>query len=385
MLKTSISLFFVVSVIFSTIYTPQAILPTLKDVFHISMMQTNFLLSGMLFVLMLTTPLYAPLARRYEKKKIMMISIFFLFIAVLLSAFASNYYWLLLSRVMQGIFIPGITAIMLSYVQEIYPKEYKGLGMGIYMAATGFGAVIGRLLAGWITYLYSWKEAFWFFAFLLLIALLAMAWGLPKTKFDKNSKAKVQIKALWGYLANTQILSILLVPMVVFFTFMAITTFVTYHLTQEPFLLNASQLANFFLILLLAVIVSPLAGRYSDKIGRVKILYLGLLFLIIGILLTLSSSLFLVVVGVGFVTIGMFTVQSVTPTYLGDIVPNDRTTVAVLYQSFFYLGGALGTLVPAWVWEYGSYEGVVMLCLILIVLGTTPLTYKILNLTNLKK
>jgi len=385
MLKTSISLFFVVSVIFSTIYTPQAILPTLKDVFHISMMQTNFLLSGMLFVLMLTTPLYAPLARRYEKKKIMMISIFFLFIAVLLSAFASNYYWLLLSRVMQGIFIPGITAIMLSYVQEIYPKEYKGLGMGIYMAATGFGAVIGRLLAGWITYLYSWKEAFWFFAFLLLIALLAMAWGLPKTKFDKNSKAKVQIKALWGYLANTQILSILLVPMVVFFTFMAITTFVTYYLAQEPFLLNASQLANFFLILLLAVIVSPLAGRYSDKIGRVKILYLGLLFLIIGILLTLSSSLFLVVVGVGFVTIGMFTVQSVTPTYLGDIVPNDRTTVVVLYQTFFYLGGALGTLVPAWVWEYGSYEGVVMLCLILIVLGTTPLTYKILNLTNLKK
>jgi YNFM family putative membrane transporter len=339
------------------------------------MTQTNLLLSGMLFVLMVTTPLYAPLARRYEKKKIMMVAIFFLFIAVLLSAFATNYYWLLLSRVMQGIFIPGITAIMLSYVQEIYPKEHRGLGMGIYMAATGFGAVIGRLLAGWITYLYSWQEAFGFFAFLLLVALLAMAWGLPRTKLDKNSKVKVKIKALQGYLVDGQILSILLIPMVVFFTFMAVTTFVTYHLVETPFLLNASQLGNLFLILLLAVLVSPLAGRYSDKIGRVKILYFGLFSLIIGVLLTLSGSLFWIVVGVGFVTIGMFTVQSVTPTYLGDIIPNDKGTIAVLYQSFFYLGGALGTLVPAWAWEYGSYEGVVILCLILIVLGSSPLIY----------
>jgi len=339
------------------------------------MTQTNMLLSGMLFVLMVTTPFYSPLTQRYEKKKIMMVAIFFLFIAVLLSAFATNYYWLLLSRVMQGIFIPGITAIMLSYVQEIYPKEHRGLGMGIYMAATGFGAVIGRLLAGWITYLYSWQEAFGFFAFILLVALLAMAWGLPKTKLDKNSKAKVQTKALWGYLSDSQILSILLIPMVVFFTFMAVTTFVTYHLVEAPFSLNTSQLGNLFLILLLAVIVSPLAGRYSDKIGRVKILYFGLFSLIIGVLLTLNSSLFWIVVGVGFVTIGMFTVQSVTPTYLGDIVPNDRATVAVLYQSFFYLGGALGTLIPAWAWEYGSYEGVVILCLILIVLGSSPLVY----------
>ena len=324
---------------------------------------------------MVTTPLYAPLARRYEKKKIMMVAIFFLFIAVLLSAFATNYYWLLLSRVIQGIFIPGITAIMLSYVQEIYPKEHRGLGMGIYMAATGFGAVVGRLLAGWITYLYSWREAFGIFAFFLLVAMLAMAWGLPKTKLDKNSKTKVQTNALYGYLANTQIFSILLIPMVVFFTFMAVTTFVTYHLTQAPFLLNPSQLGNLFLILLLAVIVSPIAGKYSDKVGRVKILSFGLSFLLIGVLLTLSNALFWIVIGIGFVTVGMFTVQSVTPTYLGDLVPNDRATVAVLYQSLFYLGGALGTIVPAWAWEYVDYKGVVILCLILIVLGSSPLMY----------
>ena len=343
------------------------------------MAETNLLLSGMLFVLMVTTSFYAPLAQRYEKKKIMMFSIFFLFIAVLLSAFATNYYWLLFSRVMQGIFIPGITAIMLSYVQDIYPKEHRGLGMGVYMAATGFGAVMGRLLAGWITYLYSYQEAFGLFALLLLLALAAMAGGLPATPLTSNAKAKLHQDSIWRYLKTPKIVSLLLIPMAVFFSFMAMTTFVTYHLAETPFFLNAYELGNMFLILLLAVTVSPIAGKLSDRFGRVNILFLGIISLIIGIVLTLSNSVLWIVIGIGFVTIGMFTVQAVTPTYLGDLVPKDRATVATLYQTFFYMGGAMGTLLPAIAWEYGGYDGVIWLCLGVLFLGIIPWIYNILN------
>jgi len=374
MLKTSLTLFFIVSVIFSTIYTPQAILPTLQKSFDLSMTQTNLLLSGMLFVLMVATPLYAPIVRRFEKKKIMMVALFFLFLSMLLSAFATNYTMLLISRVMQGVFIPGITATMLVYVQEIYPKEQRGLGMGIYMASTGFGAVMGRLLAGWMTYLYSWQEAFGLFAFLLLVALFVMAWGLPPTKVEQGRGKIVKREALFGYLFKPQILSVLLIPLVVFFSFMAITTFVTYHLAQVPFGLNEAELGSLFLVLLLAVVASPLAGYYSDKLGRVKVLFLALTSLVVGILLTLSSSLAFILLGMGLVTIGMFSVQSVTPTYLGDLVPDDRATVAVLYQTFFYLGGALGTLLPVLAWGHGGYNGVIFLCLGLLGLALLPFT-----------
>ena len=344
------------------------------------MTQTNLLLSGMLFVLMVITPLYAPLARRYEKKKIMMVAIFFLFIAVLLSAFVSNYYWLLLSRVMQGIFIPGITAIMLSYVQEIYPKEHRGLGMGIYMAATGFGAVMGRLLAGWITYAYSWREAFGLFALLLLVALFAMATQLPKVKLEiYTQKEQTNKRTLLSYLSSPKVLSVLVIPMVVFFSFMAVTTFITYHLSQAPFFLNEAALGSLFLVLLLSVVASPLAGKYSDKIGRVKVLFLSLISLLIGILLTLSTSLVIILIGLGLVTIGMFSVQSVTPTYLGDLFPHERARVAIFYQTFFYFGGAMGTLIPAWIWRYGGYDTVALFCVGLIVFGIMPLGYIILK------
>jgi len=95
----------------------------------------------------------------------------------------------------------------------------------------------------------------------------------------------------------------------------------------------------------------------------------------LAILPTLSQSLWLIIVELGLVTIGMFSVQSVAPTYLGDLVPSDRATLAVAYQSFFYMGGALGTLVPAWAWRYAGFSGVVWLCVGLVVLGSFGFVY----------
>jgi YNFM family putative membrane transporter len=357
-------------VIFSTIYTPQAILPILKEYFNLSITQTNMLLFGMLIVLMIATPFYAPLARRWQKKNIMIVATFFLFLSVLLSAMASNFYVLLFSRILQGIFIPGITAMMLSYVQDIYPPNKRGLGMGIYMAATSFGAVLGRLLAGWVTYLYSWRVAFAIFALLLFVALVVMVFGFPEDSMKKTTTKK---ENMWHYLKNRQILSTLMIPMVVFFSFMAVTTFITYHLSLAPFSLTSNQLGNLFLVLLVGVFVSPLAGRYSDKVGRIKILFFGVFVLLCGLIFTLSSSLSFVVLGIGLVTMGMFSVQSVAPTYIGELAPEDKATLAVLYQTFFYLGGALGTIIPSFIWKAYSYEGVVMLCFGLLVVGSTAL------------
>jgi YNFM family putative membrane transporter len=59
---------------------------------------------------------------------------------------------------------------------------------------------------------------------------------------------------------------------------------------------------------------------------------------------------------------------------LGDLVPDDRGTVAVLYQTFFYLGGALGTLLPVLAWGHGGYTGVIFLCLGLLGLALLPFT-----------
>ena len=187
---------------------------------------------------------------------------------------------------------------------------------------------------------------------------------------------KLQLNQLfWQYLRDKKFLSVLLIPMVVFFTFMAMTTFVTYHLSLAPYSLNESTLGSLFLVLLLAVVVSPLAGRLSDSVSRVTLIYMGIFFLILGLFLMLLSPLSMVIVGLGFVVIGMFTVQSVAPTYLVALAPHDKATITVLYQSFFYFGGVMGTLLPSLAWAYGGFDGVVWVCVWLLLLGIGFLSY----------
>ncbi len=320
---------------------------------------------------MVATPLYTPLLQRFEKKRIILFSMGLLTLSVLISVLSSSFYWLLFSRLLQGLFIPGITVTMLSYVQEIYPKKHRGLGMGVYMAGTGFGAVLGRLLAGWMTQWYGLREAFGLFVLLLVVAWVTMYMRLPSSKATSNSRV-IDKKMILGYLKSSKILSVLLVPMVVFFTFMAVSSFVTYRLVEAPFSLDSATLGNTFLVLLVAVVVSPLAGKYSDTLGRVKVLFLGVVVLLVGVVLSTMSSYVFILIGLGLVTIGMFSVQAVVPAYLGDLVPNDKATVAVLYQTFFYFGGAMGTLLPAVAWGYGGYDGVALLCFGLVVVGVMP-------------
>jgi len=81
----------------------------------------------------------------------------------------------------------------------------------------------------------------------------------------------------------------------------------------------------------------------------------------------------------------MFSVQSVAPTYLGDLAPYDRATLAVAYQSFFYMGGALGTLVPAWAWEFAGFGGVVLLCVGLVILGSFGFWYNVISNKEINK
>ncbi len=384
MKKISSIIFFIVSIVFSTIYTPQAILPTLKSVFKISILETNLLLSSILFVLMIFTPMYIVLSKHFDKKNIMLGSIFFLFLSFVLSASAPNFEILLLSRILQGIFIPGITVIMLFYVYELYPPTHIGFGMGIYMAATGFGAVFGRLLAGWVTTIYSYKVTFAVFAGMLLVVLFIISIGIPSSKPKKVLESNKKESLLY-YFSNFQISSVLFLSAIIFFSFMAITSFVTYYLSSPPFNFNSQYTSNIFLVLFLGIITSLISGKLSDKIGSLKILFFGSIILILGILLTLIKSPILIIAGIGIVTIGMFSVQSVTLAYLGKLMPNKKNELGVIYQTIFYLGGSLGTFIPAIAWKYHQYYGVAILCLVVTSLAIIGLFYTSLHSSSSSK
>jgi multidrug resistance protein len=128
------------------------------------------------------------------------------------------------------------------------------------------------------------------------------------------------------------------------------------------------------------VILGPLLGRLSDRIGRKRMLLLGLGgFAVVSLLYVIAMSLWQL--GVFRLLQGAASVM-VTPiaqAYVGDITPPGREGRSMnLFYSAIFLGMALGPLIGGGMVELWSYEaafyamGVMSLVALLLVARTVP-------------
>jgi YNFM family putative membrane transporter len=75
-------------------------------------------------------------------------------------------------------------------------------------------------------------------------------------------------------------------------------------------------------------------------------------------LLTLSNSLPLLVLGLGLVAAAMFSGVTAAQLGLGDVVRADRGAATALYFSVYYGAGAVGAYLPGLAWQSWGWDGV---------------------------
>ena len=148
----------------------------------------------------------------------------------------------------------------------------------------------------------------------------------------------------------------------VLFSMVATFTYVTFHLSAPPFGLGTSALSYLFTVYLVGAIVTPFAGRWIDRVGSRRAITVALAAAVVGGALTLAPSLALVVTGLAVVSTAVFVSQAASTTYLRTAAsPRARSAASGLYVSLYYLGGALGGIVPALAWRVGGWTACVAL------------------------
>jgi hypothetical protein len=60
--------------------------------------------------------------------------------------------------------------------------------------------------------------------------------------------------------------------------------------------------------------------------------------------------------------VGMFTAQSIAPSFVNASAPRAKGGANALYLSFYYVGGTLGSVVPGLAWQAWRWPGVVAVC-----------------------
>ena len=115
------------------------------------------------------------------------------------------------------------------------------------------------------------------------------------------------------------------------------------------------MLGAIFAVYLIGAVVTPLAGKWANRSPGWIILSSALAASIVGILLTLSHDLWLVMLGITLCCSGVFVCQIITYRSVGTVAGKSRASAVGLYVTFYYCGGFVGSLVPGFLWNLGGW------------------------------
>ena len=349
---------------FLSVYCTQPLLPFLQKIFAASELEVSLTVSATIFAVALVAPFIGMLAERRGRKKVIVPSLFLITIPTVLAATSHSLRMLIFWRFAQGIFVPGVIAVMLAYINEEWAGRGVGRAMAAYVTGTVIGGFLGRFISGVIATHWNWRMTFVVLGVVnLLGAVLVRAW-LPLAKnFVKAEQLSHAFTDAWNHLHNPRLLANFGNGGTFLFALVGGFTYANFYLAAAPFHLNAAQLGSIFFVYLLGVVITPLSGRFLDHYGfrRTSLLYCTMM--VGGLLLTLIRTLPAVIAGLAFFSSGVFIAQASATVQTGAIAGRARSSAAGLYVTFYYLGGSLGAAVTGWFWEWKGWPGcVALLC-----------------------
>jgi YNFM family putative membrane transporter len=141
--------------------------------------------------------------------------------------------------------------------------------------------------------------------------------------------------------------------------FVSLYNFIGYRLLGAPFGLSQSGVGLLSALYLLGIFSSVWAGRLADRIGRRNVLWLVMMLMLGGLLLTLANSLVPIVLGMGLFTFGFFASHSVASSWVGRRAQAPQALASAIYLFFYYLGSSVLGPVCGMVWSSAGWPGVV--------------------------
>lgn len=143
------------------------------DAVLLSWVPTSYSLAAAMFLVP-----FGKLADIYGRKRIFTYGILTFTLAVLLAAVAPSAVVLLGARVLQGIGGAMIFGTSTAMLTSVYPAGERGRALGINVASTYSGLSLGPVLGGFLTQYGGWRSIFWATVPLALLAAIIVLWKL---------------------------------------------------------------------------------------------------------------------------------------------------------------------------------------------------------------
>ncbi len=308
---------------------------------------------------------------------------------------------LIIARTVQGLAAAMVAPLGLTLLTSAFPAERRGAVIGIWGGVAGLAVASGPLVGGVLTQVLSWHAIFWLNVPIgLIAAVLAMLWlpesfG-PRTRLDLPAVALVSVGAVgivlglvratgvgWGSPETVLSLGLGLLSMAgfVFWELRAAAPMVPMRLFRNQtfsaanttaFFMSGAQFAAAFFIAqyfqlglgyspletglrilpwsATPLIVAPLVGALSDRVGGRPLLLVGMLlqaagFIAFAVLASSGAGYWPAIAGLVVADVGVSMVLPVAPAVILGVAPLDMGRASAVNNTLQRFGTAFGVAV----------------------------------------
>jgi MFS transporter, YNFM family, putative membrane transport protein len=345
---------------FATMYSTQAILPELGREFGVAPSTAGLTVSVLVLSIAAGAWVWGPLSDRIGRRRSLLYSSALLIAPSVGVALAPTFGVLLAFRVLQGLCMPGLLAVGVPYVTEAFTPQIGSRAMGYYVSSLVAGGLLGRVGVALLTAAFGWRIGVGSMAILPLAATVIMSRSLPEVASFESTR--VSARALAEHLRNRALILTTVGGSGMFFGFVGVFTYVAYRLEAPPFSYSQEETGLIFLLWLTGV-VGPFAGRLAERVGWRAVGLLAVSLGIGGVLLSAPAWLPTLVLGLGMLTVGMFSTATAAQLGVGAVTTHNRGLASALYFSSYYVAGALGAYLPGFAWQAWRWAGVMSVSL----------------------
>ncbi|MGY2062088.1 MFS transporter, partial [Nocardia gipuzkoensis] len=142
---------------FASMYSAQALLPSLSAAFGATPAHAALAVSLTTGALALAIVPVSVLSGRFGRTRVMIASAVAAAVIGLLVPLSPNLDVLLAGRALQGLALAGVPAVAMAYLAEEIGAGGLGAAMGVYIAGTSVGGLAGRLIPAFVLEGASWR------------------------------------------------------------------------------------------------------------------------------------------------------------------------------------------------------------------------------------
>jgi MFS transporter, YNFM family, putative membrane transport protein len=347
-------------VAFLTLYSTQPLLPLFEALFHASKSAVGWTVSASTLGVAIAAPLLGTFTERMNRKRVILISLVLMALPTCAAATSNTLGWLVFWRLLQGLVTPGIFATTIAYITEAWPPTAIAPVMSIYVSGTALGGFSGRAVAGIVADHAGWRASFLVLGMMSLGGAALVTWLLPNRPSSHQGAARPALRQIFmpmlHHLRNPRLLTTYLVGFNVLFSLVGVFTYITFYLAAPPFSLSTAKLSLLFVVYLVGLVATPLAGALLPRVGLRTGITGSILLSLVGVLLTLVHSLPIVITGLALCCTGVFISQSCATSFLREAASESSRASAVgMYVACYYIGGTVAGVAPSLVWKFGGW------------------------------